>query len=301
VASPGTALSAYGAVLDGVRGVRWTPRRRVAGGPTGSHRSKRRGLGAEFTEYRAYRQGDDPRQLDWKLLARTDRAYVRLAEEQAILPTVLVVDASASMAYPAPGLDKWIRACTMVVGLAAVAHGSGDPVGMVAATNDGSVTVEPRTRRGIVAEMALALAEVSPRGTQPLTSAVTAARALLRQGGRMVVVSDFLNDAVPGDAATVLATAGELMASGGECLAVHIVAREELDPPWRRALVADPEQPAVRRPLTGPTRAAYVSRFAAWREELSRTWRATGAGYALVATDDSPVLAVRQIAAGIVG
>jgi hypothetical protein len=57
----------------------------------------------------------------------------------------------------------------------------------------------------------------------------------------------------------------------------------------------------VRRPLTGPTRATYVSQFAAWREELSRTWRATGAAYALVTTDDSPVLAVRQIAAGIVG
>jgi uncharacterized protein (DUF58 family) len=292
----GTALAAYGALLDGVRGVRWAPRRRVAGGPTGSHRSKRRGLGAEFTEYRAYRQGDDPRQLDWKLLARTDRAYVRLAEEQAILPTILVVDASASMAYPAPGFDKWVQACRMVVGLAAVAHGSGDPVGMVVATADGTVTVLPRTRRGIVAEMAVALANVTPQGARPLTAAMTVARPLLARRGRLVVVSDFLGDLE--DAA--MATVGELVASGGECLAVHIAAREELDPPWRQALVADPEQPTLRRPLVGPTRAAYLARFEAWREELARTWRAVGSAYALVATDEVAVRAVRRIAVGVV-
>jgi uncharacterized protein (DUF58 family) len=291
----GTALAGYGTLLDGVRGVRWAPRQRIAGGPTGSHRSKRLGLGVEFTEYRAYRQGDDPRQLDWKLLARTDRAYVRLAEEQAILPTILVVDASASMAYPAPGLDKWVQACQMVVGLAAVAHGSGDPVGMVVATADATVTVLPRTRRGIIAEMAVALASVTPEGARPLTAAMTVARPLLARRGRLVVVSDFLGDT--DDAA--MATAGELVASGGECQAVHIAAREELDPPWRQALVADPEQPALRRPLVGATRAAYLAHFDAWREELARAWRAVGSAYALVPTDEVSVRAVRRIAAGV--
>jgi uncharacterized protein (DUF58 family) len=293
VALTGTALAAYGTLLDGVRGVRWAPRRRVPGGPTGSHRSKRRGLGAEFTEYRAYRQGDDPRQLDWKLLARTDRAYVRLAEEQAILPTVLVIDASASLAYPVPGFAKWVQACQMVVGLAAVAHGSGDPVGVVAAA-DGPVTVVPRTRRGIIGEIGAALATVTPRGGRPMSAAVVAARALLARGGRLVVVSDFLSEEP-----AIIATAGELVASGGECLAVHIAAREELDPPWKQALVADPERPTLRRPLVGATRAAYVARFSAWRGELARAWQAVGAVYALVATDEPAVRAVRRIAAGV--
>jgi uncharacterized protein (DUF58 family) len=237
--------------------------------------------------------------LDWKLLARTDRAYVRLAEEQAILPTILVVDASASMAYPTPGLHKWVQACHMVVGLAAVAHGSGDPVGMVAATADGTVTVVPRTRRGIIAEIATALASVTPAGARPLTAAMTAARALVTRRGRLVVVSDFLGDGAE-DAAALIAMAGELVASGGECLAVHIAAREELDPPWGRALVADPEQPTLRRPLVGATRAAYVARFGAWREELSRAWRAAGSAYALIAADEVSVRAVRRIAVGVV-
>jgi uncharacterized protein (DUF58 family) len=293
----GTALAAYGALLDGVRGVRWAPRRRVTGGPAGTHRSKRRGLGAEFTEYRAYRQGDDPRQLDWRLLARTDRAYVRLAEEQAILPTMLVVDASASLAYPAPGFAKWVAACNVAVGLAAVAHGSGDPVGAVVAAAGGPRTVSPRTRRGIVAEIAAALAAAPPGGTRPVMPAMVAARAMLPSGGRLVVVSDFLTDQ-PADDAALIATAGELVAAGGECLAVHIAAREELDPPWRRALVEDPERPSLRRLLLGSARTGYLARFSAWRDELARAWRAVGATYTLVATDEMPARAVRRIAVG---
>jgi uncharacterized protein (DUF58 family) len=296
----GTALAAYGALLDGVRGVRWAPRRRVPGGPTGTHKSKRRGLGAEFTEYRAYRQGDDPRQLDWKLLARTDRAYVRLAEEQAILPTMLVVDASASLAYPVPGWAKWVQACHVAVGLAAVAHASGDPVGVVADAAGALPAVAPRTRRGIVAEIAAALAGVTPHGASPVTAAMVAARAMLARGGRLVVISDFLVD-TPADGAALIAAAGELIAAGGECVAVHIAARDELDPPWTRALVEDPERPALRRPLVGATRAAYLERFAAWRDEVSREWRAAGATYTLVATDEIPARAVRRIAVGVGG
>ena len=75
----------YGPLLDALRGVRWPARRAVAAAPAGAHRSKQRGTAGEFTEYRLYRQGDDPRALDWKLLARSDRAFVRLSDDRALL------------------------------------------------------------------------------------------------------------------------------------------------------------------------------------------------------------------------
>ena len=91
---------AVGDVLDAIRDLRWVARRPVSGGLPGAHRARTRGTAAEFTEYRVYRKGDEVRRLDWKVLARTDRAYVRLTEDQAVLPTTVVLDASASMAYP---------------------------------------------------------------------------------------------------------------------------------------------------------------------------------------------------------
>ena len=85
----------YGALLDAVRGVRWPAARRVMGATLGAHPSQLRGNSSEFSEFRPYRQGDDPRRLDWRLLARSDRAYVRLTTDRATLRTSMLVDASA--------------------------------------------------------------------------------------------------------------------------------------------------------------------------------------------------------------
>jgi uncharacterized protein (DUF58 family) len=114
----------YGPMLDALRGVRWPARRAVAAAATGAHRSRQRGTSGEFTEYRVYRQGDDPRALDWKLLWRSDRAFVRLSDDRALLPTRIVLDGSASMDFPVGGgMSKWQMACTM-----AVASGSANSI-----------------------------------------------------------------------------------------------------------------------------------------------------------------------------
>src|SRR5919199_2640731 len=111
---------AVSSMLDTLRGLTWPARRAVRGAAAGTHRSPMRGVSPEFTEYRPYRQGDDPRRLDWKLLARTDRAYLRITSERATLGTMFVLDASASMAFPARTLEKWSCARRLAVGLAAV-------------------------------------------------------------------------------------------------------------------------------------------------------------------------------------
>ena len=280
--------SIYGPLLDELRGVKWPARRAAAGALPGAHRSRLRGSAPEFSEYRPYRQGDDPRRLDWRLLARSDRAYVRLAEERSILPTIFLVDASASMAYPNGAAGKWGRARELVVGLAAVAHAAGDPVGLAIPTAHGLVRLPPRARRGVVAELAAALDAVRPGDAPELASELVGAAS----SARVVVVSDFL-----GDAEALLRAARSRLVAGGEVWALHVVAAEELDPPTRAVLAADPERPDVRRPLTPASRDAYLAAFAAWRDELARDWRAAGAAYALVPTDEPAAHAVRRVVA----
>src|SRR3954470_8582812 len=133
----------YGTLLDSVRGIRWPAARRVGGATLGAHPSRLRGNSSEFSEFRPYRQGDDPRRVDWRLLARSDRAYVRLTTDRATLRTVILVDASASMAFPGDTLAKWVRARELAVGLAAVAHTEGDPVGIAIARAE-PFTLAPR-------------------------------------------------------------------------------------------------------------------------------------------------------------
>src|SRR3989441_7689136 len=71
----------------------------VEGFLAGIHRSPFRGFSVEFTEHRAYQPGDEPRYLDWKILARADRLFVKQFEEETNLRAMLLVDASRSMAW----------------------------------------------------------------------------------------------------------------------------------------------------------------------------------------------------------
>jgi len=279
----------YGELLDALRGVTWPARRAARGSTSGTHRSRLRGVSPEFTEYRPYRQGDDPRRLDWRLLARTDRAYLRITSDRATLSTLVLVDASASMAYPEKTLGKWNHARRLAIGLTSIAHASGDPVAVAVVTEHGAVRTAPRTRRGVVAECARVLDDATPRGHVELGDAMQNAHT----ARRLVVISDFLGDVV-----ALLKPARALLGEGGEVVAIHVVAREELAPAAEAILATDPEQADVRRALTPDTASAYTRAFTDWREWLAREWRAAGAQYEMTVTDEPADRVVRRIARG---
>lgn len=271
----------YGTLLEAVRCIRWPARQPLRGGAHGAHLSRVRGPSVEFTEYRAYRQGDETRRIDWKLFARTDRAYIRLSSERVTTPTTIVVDASASMAYPTVTLEKWELACNLTVGLAAVAHAGGDPAGLAIADAGVLHLLYPRTRQGVIADIAGTLINMTPGGSAPLSPVLAAA---FRRSARVVIVTDFL-----GDAEALLSTARHHIAAGREVYALHVVAVEELDPPRNAALFSDPETTDVRRPLREETRGAYIAAFQQWREQLARDWTAAGAFYTMAVADNGPV------------
>jgi len=277
----------YGALLDALRGVTWPARRSIRGPAAGTHRSRQRGVSPEFTEYRPYRQGDDPRRLDWKLLARTDRAFLRITNDRATLGTMLMLDASASMAFPLATQGKWEQACRIAIGLAAVAHNAGDPVGVIVPAEKEVVQLPPRTRRGVIGEAARLFETIVPAGSVSLVTVL----ALVRPTQRIVLISDFL-----GDDEALLRAARERITAGADVLAIHVVAREELDPSSASIIAIDPERTELKRSLLTETREGYLAAFAAWRAELARAWREAGAAYFEVVTDEAADHAVRRIA-----
>jgi uncharacterized protein (DUF58 family) len=287
-------MSAYGPMLDALRGVRWPARRAVGAAPAGTHRSTQKGTAGEFTEYRLYRQGDDPRALDWKLLARSDRAFVRLSDDRALLATWIVVDASASMEFPAngdgDGRSKFTQAKQLAVGLAAVAHASADPVGIVVVHAGGVTRIPPRTRRGTVQELARVLEGVACGGNTPLAGVVSA----LPTNARIVLITDCLGDS---DACLRVAAAHGVAGALVEC--VHIVADAELSPPVGTHLTRDPEGEAEGRVLAPSGRAGYREQFDAFRREMAQRWRSAGAGYTEVLTSTEAHRAVRAVVMGV--
>lgn len=284
MATPG--LHDYGALLDALRGARWSARLRPRTTNVGAHTAKRIGPNVEVTEYRPYRQGDDPRRLDWKLLARTDRAYVRLAPDVATSPTLILLDGSASMGAGLGGESKWRQARMLCVGLAAVGRGAGDPVGLVIALGAGARRLAPRARGDVVREMIRVVDAVTPEGAAPVAPLLDGLRGV----ERVVIISDLL-----GDADAMLHRGASLMARGVEVIMVHLVARAELQPGVERAVAVDPEDAQLRRPLSRGVQRAYNESFAAFRASMRNRWLATGARYVEIIDDQTPSDAVRAL------
>ena len=290
MAAPG--FHEYGALLDALRGVRWTARLRPRTTNVGAHVAKRIGPNIEVTEYRPYRQGDDPRRLDWKLLARTDRAYVRLAPDIATSPTLIVLDGSASMGAGLGGDTKWRQARMLCVGLAAVGRGAGDAVGLVIALGRGARRLAPRARGDVVREMIRVVDSVEVDGAPVVAPLLDGMRGI----ERVVLISDLL-----GDDDALLSRGASLIARGIEVIVVHLIARAELRLGADRAVAVDPEDAALRRPLARSATRAYDDAFGAFRASMRTRWLATGARYVAIVDDQTSSDAVRSLVRAAAG
>ncbi|MFI5456331.1 MAG: DUF58 domain-containing protein [Isosphaerales bacterium] len=179
--------------------LRFAPRHRIEGSYSGKHQSHAQGGAGEFVDYREYVAGEDLRRLDWKVLARTGRAYVRLHQEETNLVCTLVLDASASMRFgDAPGAHGKGTKLEYVQFLAsALCHLIGrqqDQAGL-AVVADGLTEFLPPG--GTPSHVARLLDAIEGLETAPVTRLGKGLRDLyerLSQRGVLVVMSDFLVD-----------------------------------------------------------------------------------------------------------
>jgi uncharacterized protein (DUF58 family) len=168
----------------------------LAGLGHGIHVGVERGAGVEFSEYRAYTPGDEWRRVDWKLLARADRYFVREAERDSHVAVWLVLDATASMAEPSrsiDGLDKIGYARAILACIAAIAQRQGDAFGLVV-LSDGRTQFTPAARGPRQLHRILAqLQKAQPLGQLPDAAALKTALHFARSPSVIVAASDFLD------------------------------------------------------------------------------------------------------------
>jgi uncharacterized protein (DUF58 family) len=168
----------------------------LAGLGHGIHAGRERGAGVEFSEYRAYAPGDEWRRVDWKLLARADRYYVREAERDSHVAVWLVLDATASMAEPSraiPGLTKLQYARVLLACVAAIAQRQGDAFGLVVCQGE-RADVTPAMRGPRQLQRVLArLNAVEAGGLLPGADTLRASLHFSRAPGVVCVASDFLD------------------------------------------------------------------------------------------------------------
>lgn len=158
----------------------------------GIHRSPYHGFSVEFTEYRQYSPGDDPRHIDWRVFARSDRFYIKKFEDETNLRCHLLLDHSRSMGYGSGGYTKSQYAGTLAATLAYFLFTQGDAVGL--ATFDSQIRqyMLPRNRPGYLRRLMLTL-EAHPGGTATdLGPPLKRIAETITRRGLIILISDLL-------------------------------------------------------------------------------------------------------------
>ena len=268
------------AALMSIRSLELRARAVVEGFWSGLHRSPYHGFSVEFTEYRQYTPGDDPRHLDWRVYARSDRYYIRKFEDETNLRCHLLVDQSHSMDFGTPGWTKAEYAATLAATLARFLHLQGDAVGLLSFDDALRDYLPARQRVGHLRQIIIALDRPPGGAATNLIKPIQRITEIVRKRALMVVISDFLTPLDELERHLV-----SLTASGHETVLFQVLDPAELtlhfatpsvfeDAESGRTLYVDP----------AAARAGYLARFQAHQEALAALCRKLGAAFHFLST-----------------
>lgn len=230
---------------------------------TGRHRSPNKGFSSEFAEHRPYAAGDDLRHLDWRVLARTDRLYVKEFVEETNMRATILVDASGSMAYageaasPLGGhpLSKFEYARYLASALTYVLINQQDAVGSVVFDSAIREYLPAHARPSQLRVLLEGLVKASPGADTDLAAVFHDIAERIPRSGMVVIISDLLDD--PGKLVRALF---HFRHRRHEVILFHVMAEEELTFPFRNFTeFLDLEDPGGRVPVDpGALRASYL-------------------------------------------
>ena len=267
--------------LMSIRNLELRARVVVEGFWNGLHRSPYLGFSVEFTEYRQYTSGDDPRYLDWRVFARSDRYFIKKFEDETNLRCHLLADNSRSMAYGSLAYTKAQYAATLAATLAYFLYLQGDAVGLLTFDEGLRDYLPARHRTGHLRQVMLALEKPALGRATNLIAPLKRMVELVRKRGLIVLLSDFL---APLEHLEPELTA--LAACGHEVTLFQVLDPAELtfnfpDP----AMFEDVESGRVLFIDPGAARKEYLRKFTAHCAQLRSLCQQLGITFNRLSTD----------------
>jgi uncharacterized protein (DUF58 family) len=200
----------------------------VEGFLAGLHASPFHGFSVEFSEHRKYVPGDDLKDLDWNIYAKTDKYYLKKFEAETNLTGYLVMDLSASMAYTyRQELTKFDYAICLAAALGYLMIHQQDPVGLVTFDTKIQASLPPKSKRTQLANILGLLAGLKPSGTTDVAQCLHQLAAMIRSKSLVILFSDLLT--APGP---VMEGMHHLRHRGNEIIVFHILDEAEVHFPF---------------------------------------------------------------------
>jgi uncharacterized protein (DUF58 family) len=186
------------AVISQLKGLTVRARRVVEGVMLGMHKSPLRGFSTEFAQHRNYVPGDDTRHLDWKVLAKSDRLYIKQYQQETNLLCHFVVDCSESMSYAGGGaMSKYDYAATLAASFAHLVISQQDSVGLTLFAENVRTTLPGKSTFGHLTNLISTLETVTATGLTSIGGVLGPVAAQLKRRSLVVLISDFLDDTAP--------------------------------------------------------------------------------------------------------
>ncbi|MEX1223255.1 MAG: DUF58 domain-containing protein [Pirellulales bacterium] len=245
----------------------------VEGSVTGRHQSPYKGFSAEFAEHRQYVAGDDTRALDWRVLGRSDRYYIKQYVDETNLRATILLDASGSMKYVGDEaarvggrrISKFEYARYMAASMAYLMIKQQDAVGFVSFDESPRAYVPARSRPTHLRVLLEQMHAAQPNGETSLATVFHTIAERIPRRGLVLIFSDLLDEVEP-----LLQALQHFRHRKHEVVLFHILAEEERTFPFSRWTVFDglenPGDDLVLDPRA--IRAEYLDRLAAFQHRL---------------------------------
>lgn len=279
------------AALARVRRIEIHTRRLVEQLVGGDYKSIFRGRGVEFSDFREYIEGDDPRTIDWNVTARTGYPHVKIMTEERELSVLLMVDTSVSLGFGSVSMTKADRAAELSAVLALSAVRSGDRIGLLTFASDVGSYVPPAKGRshalGIIGRI---LESKAVRGGADLDAALSYMGRILHRRALVFLISDF-----------GFASRGSKLlratAVRHDVVGINVYDPREVHfPPLGRMRLVDPKTGAERVVDTSSAawRSGFAKRVADRRKARKDLCAAAGVDLISVSTSEDLVVPLRR-------
>ena len=166
----------------------------VEGTLSGLHKSPHKGASIEFLEHKEYSPGDDIKHIDWKVLARSDKYYLKQFETETNLKCYILLDTSGSMGYKSTGVSKLDYAATLAASLTYLMLNQSDAVGLVTFNNEILNYMPPRTIPSHLNVVVEVLKGVKAEGKSNMGNVLNAIAEKVKKRSLLIVISDFFDD-----------------------------------------------------------------------------------------------------------
>ena len=254
----------------------------VQGFWNGIHASPYHGFSVEFSEYRQYVPGDDPRYVDWRVYARSDRYYIKKFEDETNLRCHLLIDQSRSMTF---GSDDWTKAeyaHTLAATLAYFLFQQGDAVGLLSFDEVIRDYLPARNRPGHLRQLLLSLEKPAAGQSTSISKPLERIVELVNKRGLMVLISDLL-----APVEELEEKLGRLTASGHDVAVFRILDPREIDFDFEDALLfhdVESEKDLFIEPAAAKRN--YLKRFTEHGDAARAICQKLGVDYLPVITDE---------------